>query len=261
MTVDRRANGRQANTCWRPARNEGRLRGPRGSFRVPPGLACLILPSAHPAVPKGTAVAQLYFRFSSMNAGKSIEVLKIANNYEEQGKHVLLFTHKIDTRYGVGVIKSRIGPSREAIPIDDSMNVAEVVRRHKVPPISCVLVDEGQFLSREHVVQFCKVVDEDNIPVIVYGLKADFQNRLFPGSEALLIFADKIEEVKTVCWFCNRKASMNLRVANGRPVREGEQIMIGGNESYLPVCRRHFYIEKLPWDPTQTGRPEPQDVL
>ncbi|MBX3727934.1 MAG: thymidine kinase [Candidatus Sumerlaeia bacterium] len=197
-------------------------------------------------------MAQLYFRYSSMNAGKSIEILKIANNYEEQGKRVLLFTHKIDTRYGEGVIQSRVGLHRPGIPIDDDMNVAAVVRAHL--PLHCVLVDEGQFLTREHVRQFCDIVDTDNIPVIVYGLRADFQNRLFPGSEALLIFADKIEEVKTVCWFCNRKALMNLRVANGRPVREGEQILIGGNESYIPVCRRHFYSETLPWDPAKTKR-------
>lgn len=198
-------------------------------------------------------MAQLYFRYSSMNAGKSLDILKIANNYEEQGKRVILFTHKIDTRYGEGRIRSRVGLQREGIPIHDGMDVAAEVRQHL--PASCVVVDEGQFLTREQVMQFCRVVDEDNIPVIVYGLRADFQNRLFPGSEALLVFADKIEEVKTVCWFCNRKATMNLRVADGRPVREGEQVMIGGNESYVPVCRRHFYAEELPWDPAAVKRP------
>ncbi|MDK2970482.1 MAG: thymidine kinase [Candidatus Sumerlaeota bacterium] len=202
-------------------------------------------------------MAQLYFRYSSMNAGKSIDILKIANNYEEQGKRVILFTHKIDTRYGVGKIRSRVGLERAGIPIDDTMDVAVEVRKNL--PLSCVLVDEGQFLTREQVLQFCKVVDDDNIPVIVYGLRADFQNRLFPGSEALLVFADKIEEVKTVCWFCNRKALMNLRVADGKPVREGEQVLIGGNESYLPVCRRHFYADELPWDPTNVKRP-PESV-
>lgn len=192
-------------------------------------------------------MAQLYYRFSTMNAGKSIEVLKIANNYEEQGKRVLLFTHALDNRYGVGRIKSRIGPSREALAIDDGMNVADVVRSHL--PVDCVLVDEGQFLSEHHVLEFCDIVDRDNIPVIVYGLKNDFQNNLFAGSRALLIYADKIEEVKTVCWYCHRKATMVLRIKDGKPVRTGEQIMIGGNESYVPVCRRHYFMDELPARP------------
>ncbi len=199
-------------------------------------------------------MAQLYFRYSTMNAGKSIEVLKIANNYEEQGKRVLLFTHITDNRYGVGRITSRIGPSREAIAIDDSTNVFNAVETHL--PIQCVLVDEGQFLTRKHVLEFCRVADEHNIPVIIYGLRTDFQARLFPGSEALLCYADKIEEVKTVCWFCNRKALFNMRVNNGKPVREGEQVLIGGNEAYVPVCREHFNAETLPWDPAE---PAPQN--
>lgn len=193
-------------------------------------------------------MAQLYFRYSSMNAGKSLEVLKIANNYEEQGKKVLLFTHSLDTRHGVGIIRTRLGLEREAIAIADTTNIAQIVR--EAMPVHCVLIDEGQFLSREQVLQLCSVTDHDGVPVIVYGLRADFQNNLFPGSEALLIFADKIEEVKTVCWFCNRKATMNLRVAHGKPVREGEQILIGGNESYVPVCRKHFYSDVLPFDPS-----------
>jgi len=197
-------------------------------------------------------MAQLYFRYSTMNAGKSIEVLKIANNYEEQGKRVLLFTHKIDDRYGVGKIRSRIGPEREAIALDDKQNAYELVVSKL--PRDCILVDEGQFLSRDHVLQFCRVTDELDIPVIVYGLRTDFQAELFPGSEALFCYADKIEEVKTVCWFCKKKALFNMRVMNGRPVREGEQVMIGGNESYVPVCRRHFNADKLPFDPQTNER-------
>jgi len=189
-------------------------------------------------------MAQLYFRFSTMNAGKSIEVLKIAYNYEEQNKRVLLFTHSIDNRYGNSIIASRIGLRRDAISINEGMNVREQVEQNL--PLHCIVVDEGQFLSPEQVRQFCSVVDDLNIPVIVYGLKSDFQNQLFPGSEALLLWADKIEEVKTVCWFCNRKALYNMRVRDGQPVREGEQVMVGGNESYLPVCRKHFLADVLP---------------
>ncbi len=189
-------------------------------------------------------MAQLYFRYSTMNAGKSIEVLKIANNYEEQGKRVLLFTHRIDDRYGVGRITSRIGPSRDAIAIDDTLDIFEETAAHR--PLHCVLVDEAQFVNRAHVLQMCRIADELNVPVICYGLKTDFQAHLFPGSEALLCYADKVEEVKTVCWYCNRKALFNMRVQNGQPVREGEQVLIGGNESYVPVCRKHFFADELP---------------
>lgn len=189
-------------------------------------------------------MAQLYFRFSTMNAGKSIEVLKIANNYEEQGKRVLLFTHAIDDRYGSGIICSRIGLKREVTAITPETDLYEEVRN--AGQLHCILLDEGQFLDPPQVRQLCRVVDELNIPVIVYGLKSDFQNRLFPGSEALILWADKIEEVKTVCWFCNRKALYNMRVRDGKPVREGEQVLIGGNESYLPVCRKHFLADELP---------------
>ncbi|MCX7046434.1 MAG: thymidine kinase [Candidatus Sumerlaeota bacterium] len=188
-------------------------------------------------------MAQLYFRYSTMNAGKSIEVLKIAHNYEEQGKRVMLFTHYLDNRYGTGRIASRIGLSREAHTVYDGTDIFRMVQ--DAMPIECALVDEGQFFSERHVRQMCRIVDELNVPVIVYGLKSDFKNNLFPGSEALLRWADKIEEVKTVCWFCGRKAMMNLRVAGGKPVREGDQVMIGGNESYLPVCRRHFLDDSL----------------
>jgi thymidine kinase len=186
-------------------------------------------------------LAQLYFRFGTMGAGKSIELLKIAYNYEEQGKRVLMFTSMLDSRYGIGKITSRIGEQRDAVVIDSELDIFETVKNSEP---HCVLVDEAQFLSRENVLEFTRVVDQLNIPVIAYGLKNDFQNNLFPGSEALLIYADKLEEVKTVCWYCNRKATMVLRLMNGAPVFEGEQIQVGGNDTYMPVCRR-CYIERL----------------
>ncbi len=186
-------------------------------------------------------LAQLFFRYGTMGAGKSIELLKIAYNYEEQGKKVLMFTSMIDSRYGIGKITSRIGEQRSAVVIDRDLDIYETVRDNEP---HCVLVDESQFLSAENVLEFTRVVDELNVPVICYGLKNDFQNNLFPGSKALLIYADKIEEVKTVCWYCNRKATMVLRLLNGQPVFEGEQIQVGGNDSYIPVCRR-CYNERL----------------
>lgn len=185
-------------------------------------------------------MAQLFFRYGAMNSGKTIEILKVAHNYEEQGKSVLIFTSGLDNRDGVGTVASRIGMKRDAEPIFADTDVFAKVAAMN-PDASAVLIDEAQFLTRDNVLQLTRVVDELHIPVMAFGLKNDFQNHLFEGTEALLIFADKIEEIKTICWFCNRKASMNLRVNDGQPVYEGEQVQIGGNESYYPVCREHYF--------------------
>ncbi|ALC82752.1 MULTISPECIES: thymidine kinase [Bacillus] len=182
-------------------------------------------------------MAQLFFKYGAMNSGKSIEILKVAHNYEEQNKTVLIFTSGIDTRDKIGYVSSRIGFSREAIPIFDETNIYNIVQEYEPKP-HCVLVDEVQFLRKEHVLELAKIVDELNIPVMGFGLKNDFQNELFEGSKYLLLYADKIEEMKTICWFCERKAIMNLRVDNGKPVYTGDQIQIGGHESYYPVCRK-----------------------
>lgn len=182
-------------------------------------------------------MAQLYFRYSTMNAGKSIDILKIAHNYEEQGKSVLLFTSSLDDRYGEGFIASRIGIKKAAISYDRNTKLRTSI---EASPPHCVLVDEGQFLTKTQVLELTQIVDYMHIPVIVYGLKNDFQNNLFEGSEALLLYADKIEEIKTICWFCNRKATMVLRVQDGKPIYTGQQIQIGGNDNYLPVCRKCY---------------------
>lgn len=187
-------------------------------------------------------MAQLYFRYSTMNAGKSTEILKIAHNYSEQNKHPLLFSPAIDDRYGVGNITSRMGLQKDAIILDSKTDIYATVKK-QAP--DCVLVDEGQFLSREQVVAFTRVVDELHVPVIVYGLKNDYRNQLFPGSEALLLFSDKIEEIKTVCWHCMKKATMLIKYKDGTPVHEGPQIEIGGNDKYVSVCRR-CYAQKVP---------------
>ncbi|WP_028595611.1 thymidine kinase [Paenibacillus assamensis] len=183
-------------------------------------------------------MAQLFFRYGAMNSGKSIEILKVAHNYEEQNKSVLIFTSAVDNRDEVGFVSSRIGLRRKAIPIHPDTNLLEIVRAH-ADSLSCILVDEVQFLGHEHVMQLTQIVDELHIPVMGFGLKNDFQNELFEGSRYMLLYADKIEEMKTICWFCERKAIMNLRVDEaGRPIYTGEQIQIGGNDSYYPVCRR-----------------------
>lgn len=189
-------------------------------------------------------MAQLFFRYGTMNSGKSIEILKVAHNYEEQGKPVVIFTSAVDDREEVGVISSRIGLKRKGIPIEETMDVKQVVKSLDYQP-ACVLIDEAQFLSKKHVCQLADIVDDMAIPVMAFGLKNDFRNKLFEGSKHLLLYADKIEEMKTICWFCHKKAIMNMRVHNGKPMYSGEQIQIGGNESYYPVCRKHYHHPPL----------------
>lgn len=189
-------------------------------------------------------MAQLFFKYGAMNSGKSIDILKVAHNYEEQGKPVVLMTSGVDDRSGRGIIASRIGLERKVKPIMDDTNIYDYVNKMD-RKIYCVLIDEAQFLKKEHVLQLIEIVDELNIPVMAFGLKNDFRNELFEGSKYLLIYADKIEEMKTICWFCPHKATMNLRIHNGKPVYEGEQVQIGGNESYYPVCRKHYFHPQL----------------
>ncbi|MEI7026507.1 thymidine kinase [Paenibacillus sp. y28] len=186
-------------------------------------------------------MAQLYFRYGTMNSGKSMDLLKMAHNYEEQDKKVLLFSPAVDDRYGSGVVGSRVGLRKPAIRVEEHTDLLDIVRS-EIP--SCVLVDEAQFLKKDHVLQLSEIVDTLGISVFAYGLRADFQGQLFPGSRELLALADEIEEVRTVCWYCEKKAIMNMRLKNGMPVFEGEQIQIGGNESYLPVCRRCYSARK-----------------
>lgn len=193
-------------------------------------------------------MAQLFFRYGAMSSGKTIEILKVAHNYEAQGRKIALMTSGLDNRSGVGTVASRIGIHRKAIPITEEMDLFEYIKEmnnHDLADgdgkLACVLIDEAQFLKRHHVLECAKIVDEFNIPVMTFGLKNDFQNHLFEGSENLLIFADKIEEMKTICHYCGHKATMNLRINNGKPVYEGEQVQIGGDESYYPVCRYHYF--------------------
>lgn len=189
-------------------------------------------------------MAQLFFKYGAMNSGKSIEILKVAHNYEEQGKSVIILTSGVDDRAGVGKIASRIGMERKAVPVMADTNIFEYVKRTN-QKAACVLIDEAQFLKKDHIIQLTKIVDDLNIPVMTFGLKNDFRNQLFEGSKYLLIYADKIEEMKTICWFCTKKAIMNLRMQDGKPVYEGQQVMIGGNESYFPVCRKHYFHPEL----------------
>lgn len=182
-------------------------------------------------------MAQLFFKYGAMNSGKSIEILKVAHNYEEQGKRVLLFTSGIDDRDEVGFISSRVGLRREAIPVFEETDIFEYVKKQEFKP-DCVLVDEVQFLKKHHILQLRKIVNEFNIPTLGFGLKNDFRNEPFEGSLYMMMYSEKFEEMKTICWFCNKKATMALRVQDGKPIYTGEQILVGGNGQYFPVCPR-----------------------
>lgn len=189
-------------------------------------------------------MAQLYYKYGTMNSGKTIEILKVAHNYEEQDKPVVIMTSALDTRDGFGLVSSRIGMRREAIAIDEETDVFASIEAMALKPY-CILVDEAQFLKKDHVYALARVVDELHIPVMAFGLKNDFRNELFEGSQHLLLLADKIEEIKTICQYCSKKATMVLRIEEGRPVYEGNQIKIGGHESYISVCRKHYFHPEM----------------
>ncbi|MBY6063953.1 thymidine kinase [Pseudidiomarina sediminum] len=190
-------------------------------------------------------MASLYFTYSAMNAGKSTSLLQVAHNYEERDQHVLLLTPAIDDRAGQGVIASRLGIDRSALAFTSSTDLAALLEaRHSQHAIDCVLLDEAQFLTETQVWQLTDVVDRLAIPVMCYGIRTDAFGQAFPGSAVLLAVADKVNEMKTIC-YCGRKATMNLRIdAEGNAVKVGEQIAIGGNDRYISCCRKHWK-EKL----------------
>lgn len=187
-------------------------------------------------------MAKLYFYYSAMNAGKSTVLLQSAHNYCERGMEPLLFAPALDDRYGIGKISSRIGLSSEAVIFDkqfDFYSYIETTLKQR-PNIRCLLIDEAQFLSQSQVEQLAKVTLDFNRPVLAYGLRSDFLGEPFEGSKYLLAWAEELNEIKTIC-HCGSKATMNLRIdSQGRAVRDGEQVEIGGNDRYVATCRRHF---------------------
>ena len=182
-------------------------------------------------------MAKLYFRYGAMGSSKSANAIMVRYNYYERGQKALMLKPRLDTRDGESVVSSRVGltaPCRYVEELDD-IDVTEY---------DCLIVDEAQFLTKAQVEKLVDIVDRLNVPVVAYGLRADFRGELFEGSRYLLAWADTIEEVKTVCW-CGRKATWNARISNGRVVKTGEQIMLGGNESYVALCRKHWAEGKL----------------
>ncbi|MBE0365817.1 thymidine kinase [Pseudoalteromonas ulvae UL12] len=186
-------------------------------------------------------MAQLYFYYSAMNAGKSTTLLQSSFNYQERGMNPLIFTAAIDTRYGQGQVSSRIGLSAKAeLFAPESDIYLDIQSLHQSKKVDCVLIDESQFLTKKQVNQLTDVVDKLNIPVLCYGLRTDFRGELFVGAQYLLAWADKLIELKTVC-HCGRKANMVLRTdEQGVAIADGEQVEIGGNERYVSVCRKHY---------------------
>jgi thymidine kinase len=186
-------------------------------------------------------MAKLYFNYASMNAGKSTLLLQASYNYQERGMRTVILTAALDRRAGVGRVASRIGLHADAIPFTDGDDLFLLVERlHREDPVACVFVDEAQFLAPDQVWQLARLADRCGIPVMAYGLRTDFQGKLFPGSQELLAIADELREVRTIC-FCGRKATMAARLdEKGDVVREGAQVEVGGNEKYVSFCRRHW---------------------
>ena len=186
-------------------------------------------------------MAKLYFYYSTMNAGKSTALLQSSHNYRERGMHTLVYTAELDRRGG-GMVHSRIGLTSEARHFAPGSGLfQEIDAAHSRQPVSCVLLDEAQFLTRRQVDDLAMVVDRLSIPVLCYGLRTDFRGELFEGSARLLALADELCELKTIC-HCGRKATMVIRVdAHGQAEQAGDQVEIGGNERYVSLCRRHYF--------------------
>ena len=181
-------------------------------------------------------MAQLYFKYGAMGASKTANALMTRFNYEERGQQTMMVKPRLDTRDGDHLVASRIGLSYPCVYFDElkQMSIMELQQN------ACIIVDEAQFLTREEVMHLVYLVDDLEIPVICYGLRADFKGELFPGSEALLVLADKLEEIKTICW-CGRKATFNARFdSTGNVLKEGEQVVLGANDQYIGLCRKHW---------------------
>lgn len=175
-----------------------------------------------------------------MNAGKTTKLLQNSFNYKERGMDTLLYTFKFDNRFGEAKIASRIGLSETACIFDKDLNMFEDISKRLTPKTACILIDEAQFLTKKQVAEICKIVDDLNIPILTYGLRTDFLGEPFEGSLYLLLWADELIEVKTIC-HCGKKAVMNAKFDQHKKIiRAGDQIDIGGNEKYIALCRKHY---------------------
>ena len=186
-------------------------------------------------------MAKLYFYYSAMNAGKTTTLVQSAYNYRERGMNTLVLKPEIDERFNSSIVRSRIGLETDAVSVDAKDDLFLLTKKlNKNNPLSCVLLDEAQFLTKSQVFSLSEIVDRLDIPVLAYGLRSDFRGELFEGSIHLLAWADELVEIKTIC-HCGKKAGMVLRLdENGKPMSSGDQVKIGGNDIYVSVCRKHF---------------------
>lgn len=186
-------------------------------------------------------MAKLYFYYSAMNAGKTTRLLQSSFNYKERGMDTIIYTFKFDNRFGESRVASRIGLSENSHTFDNDLDIYEDIKDKANPKTACILIDEAQFLTKTQVMQLCQVVDQLGIPVLTYGLRSDFLGEPFEGSLYLLLWADELVEVKTIC-HCGKKAIMNAKFdSNKRVIQSGDQIDIGGNEKYVALCRKHYF--------------------
>jgi|SRR5579862_1754285 len=197
-------------------------------------------------------MAKLYFRYGTVGSAKTMNLLAVAHNYQTQGKRVVLIKPVLDDRFGRTTIRSRAGLEKEAdiLAGEDAM-----LEPRRFDGVACVLVDEAQFLSAHVVDQLRRISRDQDVPIICYGLRTDFRTRLFAGAKRLLEVADSIEEIKTTCYFCERKAIFNLKLLNGQPTVAGPSIDLGDEEKYLPACAACFDERVGPLLGTKTGTP------
>lgn len=186
-------------------------------------------------------MAKLFFRYGAMSSGKSAHLLLTNFNYLERGLKTIILTSAKDYRYGKRLIKSRAGLQAEATEIDDTVDLFSFIFMED--PVDCILIDEVQFFTKEQIYQLSDIVDKLDIPVIAYGLRSDFKMEGFEASTALLVIADEIEELKTICW-CGKKATTNARLVDGKVTTEGEQVMIG-DINYISLCRKHLKEKRI----------------
>lgn len=181
-------------------------------------------------------MAKISFRYGAMGSSKTANALMIKYNFEEKGKKAILLKPKLENRDGATKIKSRIGLESECIYVEDYLS--------NIIPCDCIIIDEAQFLTTEQVDQLVDIADNKDIPIIAFGLRTDFQSHLFEGSKRLIEVADEIEEITTICW-CGKKARFNARIVDGKVIKTGDQIQLGGNESYTALCRKHYNLGQL----------------
>ena len=190
-------------------------------------------------------MAKLCFWYGAMGSGKSLNLLSVVFNYQERNQNVLILTSALDDRYGVNKVKSRAGLEMDAISIGEDSDISSIfVNENLKKSISCVLVDEVQFMKKHHIKQLTEIVDKFNTPVICYGLRSSYKLEPFEGSMYLMLIADKIEEIKTIC-HCGCKAIVNAKIIDGKISTKGETIDIGGNEKYISLCRKCFKSGKI----------------